>query len=187
MHTSLEPGTRPNKNPSSRSRPSKPRTPSGMFDALAERERNCLAATLPSEHARSRDNAKPEHNPPSNSQQYRNSAQHRSPPHQVRVRCDLVSLPPSSYPPHRRRKCFSILRLLKNPTKLAPFLTAAPTAPASARRSSPNIFSIPLVFSRRPHVISLIQHTIDSLNKNSYVVYVLPFLYSLSATLFGCC
>ena len=88
---------------------------------------------------------------------------------------------PSRYPPHRRRKCFSILRLLKKPTKLAPFLTAAPTAPASARRSSPNIFSIPLVFSRRPHVISLIQHTIDFLNKNSYVIY------SLSATLFGCC
>src|ERR1019366_7396473 len=30
----------------------------------------------------------------SNSQQYRNSAQHRSPPHQVRVRYDLVPLAP---------------------------------------------------------------------------------------------
>jgi hypothetical protein len=35
----------------------------------------------------------------SNSQQYRNSAQHRSPPHQVRVRCDLVSLAPQDTHP----------------------------------------------------------------------------------------
>src|ERR1019366_7226456 len=119
--------------------------------------------------------------PPSNSQQYRNSAQHRSPPHQVRVRYDLVPLAPQDIYLIEDENVFQISVYSRNQRSSLHSSPLHPLPPLP-HDGQVRIFSrFLLSFHGSPHVISRIQHTIDSLNKNSYVVYVLPSLYSLSA------